>query len=176
VSDAFGAGATGFGRASSAICARTSRQSQEAARLALQLQSGGLPATIAVVEKAGHSDSPVRGIGNPFRPGIVVLVTLGNPREKFWGAILSLSPEGLSLCGVELASFDDFVSLVKDGEPFSPNVVFLPMHRVERMELDLPDGSIPSLSQRFTSKTGLDPASVLMRHGAGNWQTLGAQK
>lgn len=114
--------------------------------------------------------------GNPFRPGIVVLVTLGNPREKFWGAILSLSPEGLSLCGVELASFDDFISLVKDGEPFSPSVVFLPMHRVERMELDLPDGSIPSLSQRFTSKTGLDPASALMRHGAGNPQTSGAQK
>ncbi len=102
--------------------------------------------------------------GNPFRPGIMVLVTLGNPREKFWGAILSLTAEGLSLCGVELASFDDLVSLVKEGEPFSPGVVFLPMHRVERMELDLPDGSIPSLSQRFTSKTGLNPAAVLIRH------------
>ena len=98
----------------------------------------------------------------------MVLVTLGNPREKFWGAILSLSAEGLSLCGVELASFDDFISLVKDGEPFSPGVVFLPMHRLERMELDLPDGGIPSLSQRFTSKTSLNPASVLMRHSAVN--------
>jgi len=114
--------------------------------------------------------------GNPFRPGIMVLVTLGNPREKFWGAILSLTPEGLSLCGVELASFDDLISLVKDGEPFSPGVVFLPMHRVERMELDLPDGSIPSLSQRFTSKTSLNPAAVLMRHVAPNPQTLEEQK
>jgi hypothetical protein len=35
------------------------------------------------------------------------------------------------------------------------------MHRVERMELDLPDGNIPSLSQRFTAKTGLDPATLL---------------
>jgi hypothetical protein len=106
----------------------------------------------------------------------MVLVTLGNPREKFWGAILSLTPEGLSLCGVELASFDDFVSLVKDGEPFSPSVVFLPMHRLERMERDLPDGSIPSLSQRFTSKTGLDPATVLMPNSAVNPQTLEEQK
>jgi hypothetical protein len=114
--------------------------------------------------------------GNPFRPGIMVLVTLGNPREKFWGAILSLTPEGLSLCGVELASFDDLVSLVKDGEPFSPGVVFLPMHRVERMELDLPDGSIPSLSQRFTGKTGLNPAAVLIRHIAVIPQTLEEQK
>jgi hypothetical protein len=114
--------------------------------------------------------------GNPFRPGVMVLVTLGNPREKFWGAILSLTPEGLSLCGVELASFDDLVSLVKEGEPFSPGVVFLPMHRVERMELDLPDGSIPSLSQRFTAKTGLDPAAVLIRHIAANPQTVGEGK
>ena len=140
------------------------------------MQSGGLPATIAVVEDVSHSDSLAHAGGNPFRSGTTVLVKLGNPREKFWGAILSLAPEGLSLCGVELASFDDFVSLVKDGEPFSPGVVFLPMHRLERMELDLPDGGIPSLSQRFASKTGLDPAAVLIRHSAMNPQTLGEQK
>src|SRR6202167_6454952 len=101
----------------------------------------------------------------------MVLVTLGNPRQKFWGAILSLSPGGLSLCGVELASFDDLVSLIKDGEPFSPGVVFVPMHRVERMELDLPDGGIPSLSQRFASKTDLDPAAGLIPHIAVSSQT-----
>jgi len=98
---------------------------------------------------------------NPFRPGTMVVTTLSNPREKFWGAILSLSAEGLSLRGIELASFEDLVALVKDGEPFSLGVVFFPMHRVERMELDLPDGNIPSLSQRFTAKTGLDPATLL---------------
>jgi len=142
--------------------------------LKLRLQSGYLPATIAVVENVNQPDVPAGG--NPFRPGVMVLVTLGNPREKFWGAILSLNPEGLSLCGVELASFDDLVSLIKDGEPFSPGVVFVPMHRVERMELDLPDGSIPSLSQRFASKTGLDPASVLIHHSGINSQTPGGQK
>ena len=132
----------------------------------LRLQSGWVPATIALVENVNRSDALAHPGGNPFRAGIMVLVTLGNPREKFWGAILSLTSEGLSLCGVELASFDDFVSLVKDGEPFSSGVVFFPMHRLERMELDLPDGNIPSLSQRFTSKTGLDPATALVRHSA----------
>ena len=91
----------------------------------------------------------------------MVVATVANPREKFWGAILSLSPEGLSLRGIELASFEDLVAMVKDGEPFSLGVVFFPMHRVERMELDLPDGNIPSLSQRFTAKTGLDPVTLL---------------
>lgn len=101
------------------------------------------------------------GPSNPFQPGTMVVTTLANPREKFWGAILSLSAEGLSLRGIELPSFEDLVALVKDGEAFSLGVVFFPMHRVERMELDLPDGNIPSLSQRFTAKTGLDPVTLL---------------
>jgi hypothetical protein len=91
----------------------------------------------------------------------MVVVTLGNPRDKFWGMILALAPEGLSTTGIELASFEDFVVMVKDGESFSPTVVFFPMHRIERIELDLPDGSLPSLSQRFSTKTGLDPARLL---------------
>lgn len=96
----------------------------------------------------------------------MVIVTLGNPREKVWGALLALRAEGLSVCGIELASFEDLVSMVKDGEPFSPGVVFFPMHRVERMELDLPDGGIPSLTQRFTSITGLDAANLLQRYAS----------
>ena len=97
----------------------------------------------------------------PFLPGAMVIVTLGNPRDKFWGMILALAPEGLSLSGVDLASFEDFVVMVKDGESFSPAVVFFPMHRIERIELDTPDGNLPSLSQRFSAKTGLDPAALL---------------
>ena len=100
----------------------------------------------------------------------MVVVTLGTPREKFWGVVLSLTPEGASLCGIELASFEDLVSIVKAGEPFSASVVFFPMHRVERIELDLPDGAIPSLSQRFAAKTGAEPGEILLRHGAPNFQ------
>jgi hypothetical protein len=91
----------------------------------------------------------------------LVIVTLCNPREKFWGMILSLAPEGLSLSGAELASFEDLTVMVKDGEPFTPAVVFFPMHRIERAELDLPDGSLPSLSQRFLAKTGREPSAAL---------------
>ena len=75
--------------------------------------------------------------------------------------ILALAPEGLSLSGAELASFEDLAVMVKEGDPFSPAVVFFPMHRIERVELDLPDGNLPSLSQRFFAKTGLDPAAAL---------------
>jgi hypothetical protein len=105
---------------------------------------------------------------DPFLPGSMVGVTLGNPRDKFWGMILSLAPKGLSLSGIELASFEDFVVMVKDGDSFSPAVVFFPMHRIERVELDLADGSLPSLSQRFSAKTGLQPAALLSSPLAGS--------
>jgi hypothetical protein len=103
-----------------------------------------------------------------FLPGALVIVTLANPREKFWGMMLALAPEGLSLSGIELASFEDFLVMVKDGEPFTPAIVFFPMHRIERIELDRPDGSLPSLSQRFLSKTGLQPAELLAQEDSGS--------
>ena len=90
-----------------------------------------------------------------------MIATLSNPREKFWGMILALAPEGLSLSGAELASFEDLAVMVRDGEAFTPAVVFFPMHRIERVELDLPDGNLPSLSQRFSAQTGLRPAETL---------------
>jgi len=113
---------------------------------------------------------------NPFQPGAMVVVTLGNPRDKFWGAILALTAEGLSLCGVELASFDDVIAVLKDGGPLSPSVVFFPMHRVERIELDLPDGDVRSLSQRFSERTGLDPATALGQFHASHLTASGEGK
>lgn len=106
------------------------------------------------------AEMPVR-THEPFAPSAMVVATLCNPREKFWGMILALAPEGLSLSGAELASFEDLTVMVRDGEPFTPAVVFFPMHRVERIELDLPDGNLPSLSQRFVNKTGLEPSEAL---------------
>jgi len=100
--------------------------------------------------------------GHVFVPGAMVIATLSNPREKFWGMILALAAEGLSLSGAELASFEDLTVMVRDGEPFTPAVVFFPMHRIERVELDLADGNLPSLSQRFLNKTGLEPSAVLI--------------
>jgi hypothetical protein len=118
-----------------------------------------------MTENRPSTEVPGLSLAEPFQPGSLVVLTLGNPREKLWGSILSVSAQGLSLCGIELASFDDLVAMVKDGEPFAPGVVFFPMHRVERMELDLPDGQIPSLSQRFHDKTGIQPGKVLSGQG-----------
>jgi hypothetical protein len=89
----------------------------------------------------------------PFAQGSVVLVTLNHPREKFWGAILAVSPAGVSIRGIDLNSFDDFGRQVLAGEGVAPHMVFFPMHRIERMEVDVRNGEIPSLSERFEAKT-----------------------
>lgn len=97
-----------------------------------------------------------------FARGTVVLVTLREPREKFWGAVLEITTAGVGVSGINLAAFDDFTSLLRDGEPASPGVVFFPMQRVERIELDVANGDIPSLRQRFLSKCGCAAEIVLM--------------
>ena len=103
---------------------------------------------------------------NPtFTRGTVVLVTLREPREKFWGAVLEISPAGIGVSGLSLTACDDFTSQLRDGESVSPAVVFFPMMRVERIELDVANGEIPSLRQRFLSKCGC-PAEVVLMPGA----------
>ena len=92
-------------------------------------------------------------IGTAFSDGAVVLVTLNHPREKFWGAIMAVTPAGISIRGIDLNSFDDFSRQVTAGEPVAPHTVFFPMHRVERMEMDVRNGEIPSMVERFESKT-----------------------
>jgi hypothetical protein len=90
--------------------------------------------------------------------GQLVLVTLHNPREKFWGVILALTPAGVSLRGVDLQSLEDFTQMVKSGEAATPSAVFFPMHRVQRIEVDGRNGDLPSLADQFAVKTGVDVA------------------
>ena len=114
-------------------------------------------------KKVAHSSSFTPNLtAGPFQSRAVVLVTLNNPREKFWGKVLALDPAGLSLCGIELASFEDATNMFIGGEALSAASLFIPMHRVERVELDCPSGSIPSLSQRFVSRTGIEPHVALV--------------
>lgn len=88
--------------------------------------------------------------------GQLVLVTLQNPREKFWGVLLALTPAGASLRGVDLQSLDDFTQLVKSGEATTASMVFFPMHRVQRIEVDTRNGELPSLAEQFSAKTGIE--------------------
>ena len=87
----------------------------------------------------------------------VVIVSLATPKEKVWGLLLALNSAGITLRGIQLDSFDDFIRQILDGEEASvgPATVFYPMYRVERIAVDEPSGSIPSLAERFQKKVGL---------------------
>lgn len=105
--------------------------------------------------------------GAPIDHGAMVLVTLNTPREKFWGAVLSLTVAGVCVRGIALDSFDDFAHQIKVGESADPALVFFPMHRVERIELDARSGEVPSLAERFFNKSGRHAIEVFFREVGG---------
>ena len=86
----------------------------------------------------------------------IIVVSLHSPKEKLWGELLALNPAGVTLRGIDLNSFDHFVNQVNDpsAERTGLPTLFLPMNRVERISLDEPSGSIPSLSEVFARKVG----------------------
>jgi hypothetical protein len=86
----------------------------------------------------------------------IVVVNLHSPREKVWGEIVALNSAGVTIRGIDLNSFDDFVSQVRhpEGERVGLPTAFFPMQRVERISLDEASGSIPSMADLFERKVG----------------------
>jgi hypothetical protein len=87
----------------------------------------------------------------------IVILSLTAPREKIWGQLLGLSSAGVTARGIELESFDDFLRQIMGQEEATVGMttVFYPIHRVERIALDEPSGSLPSLGDRFRQKVGI---------------------
>ena len=102
-----------------------------------------------------------------FRRGAVVIVALHSPREKLFGSVIALASFGLVFSGIQLDSFEDFVIQLREGEAVRPSILFLPMHRVERIELDRRSGEVPALAERFELKTGLPASQVFSEENAG---------
>jgi hypothetical protein len=86
----------------------------------------------------------------------IVVISLHSPREKLWGEIVSINSAGVTVRGIDLNSFEDFVSQVRhpEGERVGLPTVFFPMQRVERISLDEPSGSIPSMADLFERRVG----------------------
>jgi hypothetical protein len=91
-----------------------------------------------------------------FPPAALVVLNLINPKEKFFGVLLALSSAGVTLRGINLDSFDDWVRQVsRDEDPdLALLTMFLPLFRVERIFLDEASGAIKSYGQRFEEAVG----------------------
>ena len=93
----------------------------------------------------------------------VVVVSLHTPREKVWGELLSITPAGITIRGVDLNSFDHLIRQINapESERVGLPTVFFPMTRVERVALDEPSGAIPSMAEIFARKVGRSLAEYL---------------
>ena len=98
-----------------------------------------------------------------FAKDALVILNLVNPKEKFFGVLNALSAAGITVRGINLDSFDDWVREVARGEESNLDLItmFVPLFRVERIFLDEPSGAIKSYAQRFEDAVGTQLAKYL---------------
>jgi len=98
-----------------------------------------------------------------IRPGTIVIVHLINPTEKFWGVLHDLGVAGVMLRGINLSSFDDWMSQAarRVDQTLGLSTMFVPLFRVERIFLDEPVGSVESYRERFGRRVGVSVETYL---------------
>ena len=86
----------------------------------------------------------------------IVIVTLGAPKQRFLGKLLDITPAGVTVRGVDLDAFEDWVNhvAVQEESGVQATTTFFPIHRVEKMILDEGLGAIPSMSHTFLMRAG----------------------
>lgn len=119
-------------------------------------ESGGV--LVELVERPARARA-----ASTIEPGETVLAYLREPHEKLWGVLRQLDAAGLVLEGIDLGSFDDWVAQIERGEEsvVGPSVLFIPTLRIEKILLDRPSGSLPSLADRFRRRTGRSVQEIL---------------
>ncbi len=91
-----------------------------------------------------------------IKAGSCVIVSLRDPREKFWGVIEEINAAGIFIRGLDLGSYEELLHLLARGEEgIYPASVFFPLLRVERIVLDETTSQLPSLRARFEERTGI---------------------
>jgi hypothetical protein len=98
-----------------------------------------------------------------MEPHSIVVVSLHSPKERVWGELLEVSTAGVTVRGIDLSAFDDFVRQVlhPEGDRIGLPTLFFPMLRIERIALDEARGSIPSMAEMFERKVGRSLANYL---------------
>lgn len=90
-----------------------------------------------------------------MRENSIVVVNLLGPNERFFGRLQELTTAGITIRGIDLSAFDDWMNQLGQDEPvLKPSTVFFPLHRVEKIILDESVGPMPSLREVFNRKVG----------------------
>jgi hypothetical protein len=96
-------------------------------------------------------------------PGSPVVLYLREPKAKVWGILVSLTPAGVVIRGMDLTTFEDWLRQEKRGEEpvLGLLTLFYPMSRLERLEKDEDLGPVPSYAGRFAREVGRTVTEVL---------------
>lgn len=87
--------------------------------------------------------------------GAAVVLHLHSPKEKIWGILVSLSPAGVVIRGLDLEAFEDWMRQeVRGEEGVAPCTFFYPLTRVVRMDGDESTPGSSGCSDRFEAATG----------------------
>ena len=95
--------------------------------------------------------------------GSIVIASFHSPKEKVWGQLVDLTPAGATIFGLDLNFFDGWLNQVGSENERSLMTTFYPLIRTERITLDEPEGTIPSLAQRLTQKCGTPAQDYLAK-------------
>ena len=98
-----------------------------------------------------------------MRAGTIVVAHMVNPNEKFWGVLRALDGTGITLRGLNVESFEDWLAQIGREVPLSIGLstMFVPLFRVERIYLDEQVGEVEGYRQRFERRVGMSVESYL---------------
>ena len=86
----------------------------------------------------------------------IVIVNLQSPHERFFGRLLDIATHGITVRGIDLNAFGDWMDHISHREEsgVQPTTVFYPIHRIEKIIVVEGIGASPSLSDTFLTKIG----------------------
>lgn len=111
-------------------------------------------------------DPATIGVGE----GSLVILHCSAPREKMWGLMVRLDGAGVVVRGLDLASVEDWLRQERSGGEslITPTTFFVPMHRVQRIDLEESTGAVESFGDRFEAACGRSARQALLAPGSDN--------
>ena len=87
----------------------------------------------------------------------IVVMNLTAPTQRFFGRLIDLNPSGITIRGVDLDAFDDWMDNIATDEEsgVKPTTTFFPLHRVEKMVAgtSYKNFTCPNPTTRFSARS-----------------------
>ncbi len=93
--------------------------------------------------------------------GSFVVATMIDPKEQFWGRLLSITAAGVVIRGIDAKLTDQYTYQVgKPEQEVFAQTQFIPARRLMSIWLDEAQGIVPSIAQRIRDHSSLDDDGI----------------